>query len=333
VRKLNAWRGKQVLVTGAGGFIGSHLAEALHEQGASVRALVKYNSRGSWGWLDDASASVKDSIDVVLGDVQDAQLVRRTVEGCEVVFHLAALIGIPYSYRAASSYLDTNVRGTLNILQACLEEGVGRVVQTSTSEVYGTARYTPMDETHPLQAQSPYAASKIGADKLAESFHASFDLPVATVRPFNCFGPRQSSRAVIPTIIAQALRADRLTLGSLDPVRDFTFVTDTVDAFLFIAACDAAIGRVTNVGMGEGHAIGQVAEMVTDLVGRSLPIEQTSERKRPEKSEVMELVCDASRLHEMTPWRPRHDLREGLEITIQWIKEHLDDYRPSIYSI
>jgi len=333
VSESEFWSGKRVFVSGAGGFIGSHLVEALSVRGASVKAYVKYNSRGHRGWLESMSVATTPNVEVILGDVRDYHRLRSAIEGSHVVFHLAALIGIPYSYAAASSYVETNVSGTLNLLQACLEHDVERVVHTSTSEVYGTALYTPIDEQHPLQGQSPYSASKIAADKLAESFHLSFDLPLTTVRPFNCFGPRQSARAVIPTIITQAFVRDRVRLGDLDPIRDLTFVEDTVRAFLCAAASDSTIGEVLNVGTGNGCSIGELAQRILDMMGMKIPVEQVDKRKRPSKSEVMELVCDSGKLAELTGWVPQHSLEQGLTKTIEWVKEHLDVYRPEIYSI
>src|SRR5215831_9730409 len=262
---LLPWHSRRVLLTGAGGFIGSHLAERLVRAGARVRAFVHYNSRNNRGLLEYVDADVQAAMDIVLGDLTDATMVRRAVADCQVVFHLGALIAIPYSYQALRHFLDTNAMGTLNVLQACLEERVLKVVHTSTSETYGSARYTPMDEHHPLQGQSPYAASKIAADKLAESFYCSFNLPVATMRPFNTFGPRQSARAVIPTIMSQALAGDTIRLGALAPVRDFTFVEDTVTAFMKVAETPDTIGQVVNIGTGQGVTIGDVANMVLSM--------------------------------------------------------------------
>jgi NAD dependent epimerase/dehydratase len=311
---------RRVLVTGAGGFIGSHLVEALVGDGAKVRAFVHYNGRDDRGNLTELAPPVLDAVEVVAGEVQDPFSVARAVSGCEIVFHLAALIGIPYSYLAPKSYVDTNVLGTLNVLEAALRAGVERVVHTSTSETYGTAQYTPIDERHPLQGQSPYSASKIGADKIAESYFRSMDLAVATLRPFNTFGPRQSLRAVIPTIIAQALTSSEIKLGSLDPVRDFTYVTDTARAFIAVATSPSTVGETLNSGTGSGIAIGELARVILDRVGVEGEIVQDAQRVRPEMSEVFELVCDASRLRELTGWAPTVDLDDGIEHTIAWMR-------------
>jgi dTDP-glucose 4,6-dehydratase len=326
---VTALSGRRVLVTGAGGFIGSQLCERLVELGAEVRALVEYNSLGSFGWLDESPA--RGELDAVLGDVRDPDAVRRLAEGVETLFHLAALIAIPYSYEAPHSYVETNVLGTLNVLRGAREAGVGMVVHTSTSEVYGTARSVPIDETHPLQAQSPYAASKIGADKLAESFHLSFGLPVATLRPFNTYGPRQSARAVIPTIITQLLAGDTLALGNLTPTRDFTYVADTVEAFVRIGDCPAAVGRVVNIGSGRELSIGELVERIEALLGRRAPVEREEERVRPPASEVERLCADARLAGELFGWEPQVSLDEGLAATAEWIGGHLDRYRVGAY--
>jgi len=325
------WTGKQVLVTGAGGFIGSHLSERLVELGARVRAFVHYNSLGKWGWLD--ASPYKDEFEVIAGDIADRDSVRKAVQGTKVVFHLAALIGIPYSYQAPASYVQTNIVGTLNVLQAALDAGVARVVHTSTSEAYGTAQYVPIDEAHPLQGQSPYSATKIGADKLAESFYRSFNLPVATIRPFNTYGPRQSARAVIPTIITQALTRPEIHLGSLTPTRDLNFVRDTVEGFICMATTDAAVGEVINIGTGKEIAIGDLATLILSLMGRDLPIISESDRTRPEKSEVNRLCADASKARQLLGWQPQHSLEEGLQKTIAWVEAHLDEYSPEQYNV
>jgi NAD dependent epimerase/dehydratase len=312
--------GSRVLVTGAGGFIGSHLVEGLVAEGASVRAYVHYNSRNDRGNLERLPAEVIEEVEVVIGEVQDSFSVARAVAGCDVVFHLAALIGIPYSYVAPKSYVDTNIVGTLNVLEACRSAGVQRLVQTSTSETYGTAQYTPIDERHPLQGQSPYSASKIGADKLAESYFRSMDVPVATLRPFNTFGPRQSLRAVIPTIIAQALHGETVRLGSLTPVRDFTFVTDTARAFIAMAVADEAVGRTLNAGSGQGITIGELAQLILELTGSDAELIHEEHRVRPEASEVFELICDATQLRELTGWRPTVSLTDGLKAVITWMR-------------
>lgn len=325
---------KKVLVTGAGGFIGSHLTEELVQIGASVRAFVHYNSRNDWGLLEFLPDNVKNEIDVFSGEIQDSIVVRKAVKDIDVVFHLAALIGIPYSYIAPESYINTNIKGTLNVMQACLEGGIEKVVHTSTSEVYGTAKYVPIDEKHPLQGQSPYSASKIGADKIAESYHLSFDLPVATIRPFNTFGPRQSARAVIPTVISQALSSGVIELGSLTPVRDLTYVKDTVNGFIKVAESPKSIGEVINTGNSKGITIGDITEKIISLTGiPDLKISCNEKRIRPEKSEVMELICDNSKAQKLLGWEPKHSLEEGLRETISWIKEHQRIYKPGLYNV
>ncbi len=323
------WAGRRVLVTGAGGFIGSHLVERLVGSGAQVRAFVRYTSNGGWGWLD--RSEVKQELDVVLGDVRDAESVQAAVDGVEVVFHLAALIAIPYSYTAPLSYVRTNVEGTLNVLQAARKAGVARVVHTSTSEVYGTALRVPIDENHPLQGQSPYSASKIGADKLAESFFLSYGLPVATIRPFNTYGPRQSARAIVPTIVTQALTSAEIRLGNLAPTRDLTFVEDTADAFVRIAGRAETVGQVVNVGTGSEISVGDLAQLVLRLIDRELPIVTDDERTRPEGSEVERLCADAGRARELAGWEPSRTLESGLAETIAWIAENLDRYRLGVY--
>ena len=328
------WKGTRVLVTGAGGFIGSHLVEALVRRGAAVRAFVHYNSRNDWGQLERASKSVRAAIEVVAGDVRDPFFVRTAVEGCTVVFHLAALIPIPYSYKAPQSFVETNVLGTLNVLEACRAAGVARLVHTSTSETYGTARCVPMDEAHPHQAQSPYAASKIGADALIESYVRSYGVPAVTVRPFNTYGPRQSARAVIPAIATQVLaKRRRIAIGSLEPVRDFSYVGDTVRAFLSAAELDDASGEVFNVGTGEGVAIDEVGRAIIDLCGNGARLVRDEQRVRPASSEVMRLVCDSSKLRRSTGWRPRVALREGLERTVQFVARHLGEYKADLYTV
>ena len=319
--------GSRALVTGAGGFIGSHLVERLVERGVSVRALVHYNSRNDLGMLNQIPPAVQSEVDIVAGDIRDPHQVCTLMSGCSIVFHLAALIGIPYSYIAPSSYVSVNMVGTTNILQAALAEGVARVVHTSSSEVYGTAQYTPIDEGHPLRGQSPYSASKIAADKMAESFYLSFGLPVATIRPFNTFGPRQSARAVIPTIIGQAIHGEEVRLGSLDPVRDLTYVKDTVDAFVRMGEAEGVVGRVINVGTGKGIRIGDLAAAIQAIVGRDLPVVLDEERVRPERSEVRELICNNARAVELLDWSPSHSLHAGLGETIEWIEGHGEMYK------
>ncbi|MGE3539074.1 MAG: SDR family NAD(P)-dependent oxidoreductase [Candidatus Tectimicrobiota bacterium] len=325
------WDTLRVLVTGAGGFIGSHLAERLVRAGAQVRAMVHYNSRNDWGLLEYLDPEVQHAMEVVLGDLTDATLMRRTVAGCEVVFHLGALIAIPYSYQAPRHFIDTNVIGTLNVLQACLDEQVRKVVHTSTSETYGSARYTPMDEQHPLQGQSPYAASKIAADKLAESFYCSFNLPVATIRPFNTFGPRQSARAVIPTIISQALSGDTIRLGDLQPVRDFTFVEDTVSGFMHVAESEHTIGQVVNIGTGQGMTIGAVVDLVRGLCRTPKQVITDHERFRPPQSEVRALLCDNTKARTVLGWEPRYSVPEGLQRTFEYITRFLHLYKTQMF--
>ena len=325
------WNGKTVLVTGAGGFIGSHLAERLVGMGAKVSALVHYNALDTHGWLNQSA--VRNDMRIVSGDICDRDSVRQAMQGADVVFHLAALIAIPYSYHAPASYIRTNVEGTLNVLQAAREIGVGRLVHTSTSEVYGTAQYVPIDEAHPLQGQSPYSASKIGADKMVEAFHLSFEVPAVTVRPFNTFGPRQSARAVIPTVITQCLSGDKVTLGNLLPTRDLNFVSNTVDGFIKAAETDAVLGHTINLGSGREISIGDLAALIARLCGHAVQIETESQRIRPEKSEVERLLADNAKARQLLGWDPKVGLEEGLQITIDWMRSHLDRYRPGVYVI
>ena len=318
--------GRRILVTGADGFIGSHLTERLIARGCDVRAFVQYNSFGSWGWLDEAPASVRKDLDVFAGDVRDPHGVRTAMAGCDVVLHLAALIAIPYSYHSPDTYVDTNIRGTLNIVQAARDLGVERVVHTSTSEVYGTARFVPITEDHPLQGQSPYSASKIGADQIALSFHAAFRTPVTVIRPFNTYGPRQSARAVIPTVISQiAAGAREIRLGAVHPTRDFTFVSDTARAFELLAECDAAVGQVVNAGSGFEISIGDTARAIMELMGREVSIVTDEQRLRPEASEVERLWADSERMRALTGWTPDHGglegFRRGLDQTIGWFTD------------
>jgi dTDP-glucose 4,6-dehydratase len=314
--------GSTVLVTGAGGFIGSHLAERLTELGAHVRAMVRYSSTGTAGWLDQSA--VRQDIEVVFSNVEDRDGVRKAMRGVDAAFHLAALIGIPYSYDAPDSYVRTNIGGTLNVLQAARDEQVGRVVHASTSEVYGTAAFVPMSEEHPLRGQSPYSATKIGADKLAEAFHLSFDLPVVTVRPFNTYGPRQSERAVIPAIVVQVAVSGRLRLGSLGPTRDFTYVTDTVEGFIRAAENDQAIGAVVNLGTGTEVSIGDLAHKIMAKLGRTVAVEVDQERVRPAGSEIDRLCSDNTRARALLGWQPRVSLDEGLGRTIDWLTGRID---------
>ena len=325
------WQGKRVLVTGAGGFIGSHLTEKLVTLGAHTRAMVHYRSDGSWGWLD--YSPFRDEIEVIAGDITDQDSVAQVLAGREVVFHLAALIAIPYSYQTPLSYVRTNVEGTVNVLQAARRVGIERVVHTSSSETYGTARYVPIDEDHPLQGQSPYAASKIAADKMAESFYLSYGLPVATIRPFNVFGPRQSSRAIVPTIITQALKEPEVRLGNLTPTRDFTYVADTVEGFVRVAECDGAIGQVVNIGTGEEISIENLCLTILDLTGRDIPISHDAVRSRPETSEVGRLCAANLKARDLLGWSPRHGLKDGLTETIDWMRENLERYRTGIYAV
>lgn len=325
---------KSVLVTGAGGFIGSHLVEELVKVGANVKAFVKYNSRNDWGMLELLPSDILREVEVVSGDIQDPFFVKKAVKGCEVVFHLAALIGIPYSYMAPKSYISVNVGGTLNILQASLDENnIEKIVHTSTSEVYGTAKYVPIDEDHPLNPQSPYAASKVAADKLAESYYLSFNLPVTIIRPFNTFGPRQSARAVIPTIITQALKANVVNLGNLTSVRDLTYVKDTVAGFLKIAESENAIGTVNNIGTGVGIAIHELVEIISNILGKRIDVNVEQNRIRPENSEVMELICDYSRAKESLGWEAKYSLEQGLSECVEWIQQHLSRYKADIYNV
>lgn len=328
---MNDWSGRRVLVTGAGGFIGSHLCERLAELGASVRAFCEYNSLGSWGWLDESSR--RDELDVVLGDVRDADSIATAAVGVDTVFHLAALIAIPFSYEAPLAYLQTNAIGTANVLRATQRAGCRLVVHTSTSEVYGTARYVPIDEAHPLQAQSPYAASKIAADKLAESFNLSFGVPVTTLRPFNTYGPRQSARAVIPTILTQLLADGTLALGNLSPTRDFTYVADTVEAFVQIANAPEAVGRVLNCGTGTEISIEDLVERAEAIVGKRAPVANDPERVRPEGSEVERLCADTSAARSLLGWEPRVSLDDGLARTTEWLASNLDRYRIGAYTV
>ena len=326
----------KVLVTGADGFIGSHLVETLMAAGYQVRVFVLYNSFNSWGWLDSFPKEILKEIEIYPGDVRDPNGVRKAVEGMDVVFHLAALIGIPFSYHSPDSYVDTNIKGTLNILQACRDLGVGRVVVTSTSEVYGTARYAPIDEGHPLQGQSPYSASKIGADKIAESFYLSFGLPVITARPFNTYGPRQSARAVIPTVISQILAGNRrIKLGSLHPTRDLNYVGDTCGGFLALAACDQAVGKAVNIGSGQEISVGDLAAMIIRLMGADVEIETDDVRIRPKDSEVERLLCDNTLIKALTGWTPSVSLEDGLRRTIEWFRNsaNLATYKSHIYTV
>ena len=324
----------KVLVTGAGGFIGSHLTEELVRQGGEVRALVRYNSRDERGLLEEVPRDILEQVEVVPGDLKDGDGVKKAVKGCSRVFHLGALIAIPYSYIHPLNFVQTNVLGTANLFNACLEWGhVDRIVHTSTSEVYGTARYVPIDEKHPLQAQSPYSASKIAADKLAESYFLSFDLPVAVIRPFNTFGPRQSLRAVIPTILSQALEGKRIRLGNTKPRRDFLYVKDTVRGFIEVAGCDKAVGKVVNVGAGKDISIGELAETIRRLIGNVGELDIEDRRFRPEKSEVMQLLADTRLAKELFGWSPAYSLEEGLAETVGWYRKNLSRFKVGSYPL
>ena len=325
------WKDKRVLVTGAGGFIGSQLVERLLEEGARVRAFVRYSSRADTGYLRYVPPQWSGSLEVASGDLREWHTMRQAVQGCEIVFHLGALISIPYSYHHPYEVAEVNFMGTLNILMACRELGVQRLIHTSTSEVYGTARRVPIDEGHPLQGQSPYSASKIGADKLAESFFCSYDLPVVTVRPFNTFGPRQTGRAVIPTIISQALGACTVHLGNLSTKRDFTYVADTVQGFLCAAEAPGVEGQVFNLGTGQEITIGEIAQKIIRMVDQPVKIVVDPERLRPEPSEVMRLLSDNSLARERLGWQPQVSLDQGLEQTIAWIRAHPELYRVGMY--
>jgi dTDP-glucose 4,6-dehydratase len=325
------WQGKRVLVTGAGGFIGSHLIERLVQLGAHTRGLVHYRAEGARGWLDHSPC--KKDIEVVAGDLMDRDSVVRAMHNRDLVFHLGALIAIPYSYEAPLSFIRTNVEGTLNVLHAAGHCGVERVIHTSTSEVYGTAREVPIGEHHSLQAQSPYAASKIAADKMVEAFHLSFGTPVVTVRPFNTFGPRQSARAVIPTIIVQGLAHRRIRLGNVEPTRDLNYVSNTVDGFVQAAAAEQVLGRVVNLGSGSEIKIRHLVELIGRLLGQSVEIETDEQRIRPAGSEVERLLADNRLATRLLGWKPAVSLEEGLRLTIEWIKKHQEFYRPELYAV
>lgn len=333
-------KGKRILVTGADGFIGSHLVEELVRLGHDVRAFVYYNSFNSWGWLDQSEPAVRESIEVVAGDVRDPFCVKSAVKGCDVVLHLAALIAIPYSYRSPAAYVDTNVTGTLNIVQAAMECEVAKVVHTSTSETYGTARYVPIDEDHPLQGQSPYSASKIGADQMAIAFHRSFGTPICILRPFNTYGPRQSARAVIPTIITQiAAGATEIKLGSLHPTRDFNYVRDTVRGFIAAAESDGSIGEVVNIGSNYEISVGDTVELIAEVMGTRVNIISEDARTRPEKSEVTRLWAANEKAKRLLGWAPEYagldGLHRGIGETVDWFTrpENLTRYKADIYNV
>ena len=331
---------KKILVTGADGFIGSHLTEALVRRGYEVRAFVYYNSFGHRGWLDGSPADIQEALDFFAGDVRDPHGVRTAMHGCDAVLHLAALIGIPYSYHSPDAYVDTNVRGTLNVVQAARDLEIEKVVHTSTSEVYGTARFVPITEEHPLQGQSPYSASKIGADQIAMSYYHAFDLPVAIIRPFNTYGPRQSARAIIPTVITQIAGGKReLKLGALHPTRDFNYVADTVQGFIRIMESEHTVGEVVNVGSNYEISMGDTVEMIAEVMGTDINIVTDGQRLRPKKSEVERLWAENRKMRELTDWRPeyggRDGLRKGLAATVDWFKEpaNLRQYKSDVYNI
>ena len=332
--------GKKILVTGADGFIGSHLTEELVRRGCDVRAFVLYNSFNSWGWLDTSPSEIKANLDVFSGDVRDPHGVRAAMTGCDIVLHLAALIAIPYSYHSPDTYVDTNVKGTLNIVQAARELGIARVVHTSTSEVYGTARFVPITEEHPLQGQSPYSATKIGADQIALSFYASFGTPVSVIRPFNTYGPRQSARAIIPTIISQIASGQKtIKLGALHPTRDFNYVSDTVRGFIALAQSDAAIGEAINIGSNFEISIGDTVRLIAEVMNADIEIQTDEVRLRPEKSEVERLWADNSKAKNLLGWQPeygdREGLKRGLQETAAWFSDpqNLKSYKSDIYNI
>jgi len=328
--------GKKILVTGADGFIGSHLVERLLEEECDVKAFVFYNSFNSWGWLDTLPKDKLDKLDVFTGDIRDPHGVGQAMKGCEVVFHLAALIGIPFSYHSPDSYIDTNIKGTLNVLQAARYSGCERVLITSTSEVYGTAQYVPIDEKHPLQPQSPYSASKIGADQMAMSFHLAFGLPVTIARPFNTYGPRQSARAVIPTIIGQiAAGKKQIKLGDLSPTRDFNYVLDTCRGFIALAESDKTIGDVINIGSGVEISVGDTLSLIKKIMNSDAEFITDEQRLRPKQSEVFRLCCDNTKLHELTGFLPEYSLKKGLKETIDWFtsSENLSRYKIDIYNV
>ncbi|AEJ18669.1 NAD-dependent 4,6-dehydratase LegB [Gracilinema caldarium] len=328
--------GKSVLVTGADGFIGSHLVEGLIAEGAKVRAFVFYNSFNSWGWLDTFPKEILQQIDIFAGDIRDPNGVRKAMEGIDIVFHLAALIAIPFSYHSPDSYVDTNIKGTLNVLQAARDSHVQKVLVTSTSEVYGTAQYVPIDEKHPFQGQSPYSATKIGADRLAESFYRSFSLPVTIVRPFNTYGPRQSARAIIPTIITQLLTGEtEVKLGALTPTRDFNYVKDTVAGFIAIAKSDKTVGEEINIASQQEISIEKLAAELIAQINPNAQIKTDAVRLRPEKSEVERLLGSCQKIKELTDWNPKYDLSKGLAETIEWFRvpQNLQKYKTEIYNL
>ncbi|MBU0628889.1 MAG: SDR family NAD(P)-dependent oxidoreductase [Nanoarchaeota archaeon] len=326
-------KGKEVLVTGAGGFIGSHLAERLVAEGANVHAFVRYNSKGKAGFIDSFPNKTKSKIDIMFGDVLELETIRKALKNIDCVFHLAASISVAYSFKNPEEVIAVNSKGTLNVLTAAKDSNVKRIITTSSSEVYGTALTVPINEDHPLQGQSPYAASKIAGDKYAESFYKSYKLPITVVRPFNTYGPRQSARAIIPTIIMQALTKDKIRLGSLTPRRDFTFVTDTADGFIKTAESDKDYGGVINLSNKDDISIGELAEKIIKIIGKKIDIECSEERVRPEKAEVQRLLGDNSKAKKIIGWSPKVSLDEGLKATIKWISENIGEYKPDEYSV
>ena len=326
------WNKKSVLVTGAGGFIGSHLTECMVELGTSVKAFVRYNSRNDWGLLELLPKETRDRIKVITGDLKDADAIRHAVEEVDIIFHLGSLIAIPYSYIHPRETIETNIVGTLNVLIAAKENNIEKLVHTSTSEVYGTARHVPIDEDHPLQGQSPYSASKIGADKIAESFYRSFDLPIAIIRPFNTYGPRQSARAVIPTIITQVLTKEKIFLGSLHPTRDYTYVKDVVEGFIKVAQSSKSVGEVINICSNFEISIGDLANTIISLVGKNAEIITDPARVRPQDSEVERLWCDNTKAKRLLGWEPKTSLDEGLKRTIEWVLDNINLYKPELYN-
>ncbi|NQU17109.1 MAG: SDR family NAD(P)-dependent oxidoreductase [Candidatus Saganbacteria bacterium] len=327
-------KNKRVIVTGADGFIGSHLVEALLDEGAKVKAFCFYNSFNSYGWLDSLPKEKVEQIEIFTGDIRDPYGVRTALKNVDVVFHLAALIGIPYSYHSPDNYVDTNIKGTLNILQAARDLAVEKVLVTSTSEVYGTALYVPIDEKHPLQPQSPYSATKIGADSITESFYCSFDLPVTLVRPFNTYGPRQSARAIIPTIISQIIKGkNQIKLGNLSPTRDLTFVKDTAAAFIAIAKTEGLLGETVNIGMNKEIAMGDLVKLIASIMNKEISVIEDFQRIRPKKSEVERLCCNNSKILKKTNWRPQYDLKKGLKETIDWIENKMSFYKTEMYNV
>ena len=333
-------KNKKILVTGADGFIGSHLTEELVRRGHDVRAFVLYNSFNSWGWLDHSEPEIKKNLDIFAGDIRDPHGVRQAMKGCDVVFHLAALIGIPYSYHSPDTYVDTNIKGTLNVVQAARELSVSKVLHTSTSEVYGTARFVPITEEHPLQGQSPYSASKIGADQIAMSFYHAFSTPVSIVRPFNTYGPRQSARAVIPTVITQiASGKKKIKLGALHPTRDFSYIKDTVSGFMAIAESDRTVREVVNIGSNYEISIGDTVKLIAEAMNVEISCDRDEQRLRPENSEVERLWADNSKARKLTGWAPAYGgiegLKRGLRETVDWFEnpKHLRQYKPGEYNI